>query len=151
MARDGFCAFHPNRVIFAVLPLRLKVPEMPSDAFCCAWALNAFRRDWSEIPSTNPSPNVFIGMRKITLFAASSAAKFGCAKTQPGASERPCVEKRLCTLPSGVPSGLFTKRASRIGPFAVMKDGITFVAPSVFASVTCGLVVGLEPPTAGDM
>jgi hypothetical protein len=86
---DAFCAFQPNRVIFPVLPLRLKVPEMPSEAFCCAWALNAFWRDRSGRPSTNPSPNVLIGMRKMTLLLASSAAKFGCAKTQPGASERP--------------------------------------------------------------
>jgi len=124
---------------------------MPSDPFCCAWAAKAFWRDRSEMPSTNPSPNVGVGIRKMTLFAATCAAKLGCAKTQPGASERPCIEKRSCTPPSGVPSGLSTKRASRIGPFAVMKEGITLAAPLVFASVTCGLVAGLEPPTAGFM
>jgi hypothetical protein len=68
---DAFCAFHPNREIFAVLPLRLKVPEIPNDAFCDAWALKEFSSVRSETPSINPSPNVFIGMRKITLLSAS--------------------------------------------------------------------------------
>jgi hypothetical protein len=148
---DAFCAFHPNRVMFPVLPLRLKWPEMPNDAFCWAWAAKSLWRDWSERPSANPSPNVGGGIRKVTLFSATAAPKFGCAKTQPGASDRPCIEKRSCTPPSGVPSGLSAKRASRIGPFAVMNDGIAFVAPIAFASVTCGFVAGLEPPTAGNM
>jgi hypothetical protein len=71
ISMDMFCAFHPNRVIFPVLPLRLNCAEMPSDALCWAWAETALWRLASEMPSTNPSPNVFIGMRKITLFAAT--------------------------------------------------------------------------------
>src|SRR5882724_1580640 len=49
------------------------------------------------------------------------------------------------------------KRASRTGPFAVMNDGTTLVAPSSLASATCGLGsgrwglsrLGLEPPLLG--
>src|SRR5215468_6350319 len=57
---------------------------MPSDAFCWARAARALWRLESETISTNPSPNAGGGMRKMTLFSASAAAKFGCAKTQPG-------------------------------------------------------------------
>ena len=42
------------------------------------------------------------------------------------------------------------KRASRTGPFAVIKRGILFVAPSATAMVICGLLAGLEPPMAGN-
>src|ERR1700720_1751103 len=41
------------------------------------------------------------------------------------------------------------KRASRTGPLEVIKDGMVFLAPWALASVTCGLVNGLVPPTAG--
>src|SRR5580704_8301623 len=68
----------------------------------------------------------------------------------PDASERPVITKRSCTPPSGVPSGLRMNRASRTGPLAVMKRGILFVAPSAVAIAICGLLAGLEPPTAGD-
>src|SRR5262249_34181847 len=74
--------------------------------------------------------------------------KSGCLMLQPAASERPVITKRACTPPSGVPSGLRTKRASRTGPLAVMNDGTTFLAPCAVATATRGLVVGLEPPAA---
>src|SRR6266849_4067675 len=131
------------------LPVRLKLPEMPNDLLCCALAAKAAWRPESGTASTNPRPNVGVGMRKMALFAATAAAKFGCWMLQPGASERPVMTKRSCTPPSGVPSGLRTKRTSRTGPFAVMNDGTVFLAPPVVAAATCGLVGGLEPPAAG--
>ncbi|MGB8627948.1 MAG: hypothetical protein WCD69_00970 [Xanthobacteraceae bacterium] len=57
--------------------------------------------------------------------------------------------KRSCTPPSGVPLGLSTKRASRIGPFAVTNDGTTFVPPFKVATATSGLVAGELPPVIG--
>src|SRR5258705_3906821 len=68
---------------------------------------------------------------------------------QPAASERPVITNTACTPPSGVPSRLRTKRASRTGPLAVTNDGTTFLAPCAVATATWGLVAGLEPPTAG--
>src|SRR4051812_36026884 len=68
---------------------------------------------------------------------------------QPGASERPVITNRPCTPPSGDPSRLRTKRASRIGPLAVMNDGTTFFAPIKVATATCGFVAGLVPPIVG--
>jgi hypothetical protein len=68
---------------------------------------------------------------------------------QPGASLRPVITKRSCTPPSGVPSGLLTKRASRTGPVAVTKGGNVFIAPCAVATWTCGLAAGLDPPTDG--
>src|SRR5580704_7814204 len=87
-------------------------------------------------------------------------AKFGCARLQPGASDRPVIVYRSCTLPSsGAPNWLEVamKRASRTGPLAVMNDGTVFLAPSRVASATCGLGTGtcglvspgLLPPIAG--
>src|SRR6202167_2333752 len=63
--------------------------------------------------------------------------------------------KRPCTPPSGVlvrlPFVLVVnlKRASRTGPFKVMKDGIVLLAPSRFATAICGFTDGLEPPNPG--
>src|SRR6266571_1147909 len=68
---------------------------------------------------------------------------------QPAASERPVITNRLCTPPSGDPSRLRTKRASRTGPLAVTNGGTTFFAPIKVATVTCGFVVGLVPPIVG--
>ena len=59
------------------------------------------------------------------------------------------ITNRLCTPPSGDPSRLRTKRASRIGPLAVMNDGTTFFAPIKVATATCGFVAGLVPPILG--
>src|SRR5712671_3684140 len=122
---------------------------MPNDLLCCELAAKVAWRPESGTASTNPRPNVGVGMRKMTLFAESAAAKFGCVMLQPGASERPLMTKRSWTPPSGVPSGLRTKRASRTGPVAVMKDGAVFLAPAAVATATCGLVGGLDPPAAG--
>src|SRR6266849_9717870 len=68
---------------------------------------------------------------------------------QPGASERPVITNRPCTPPSGDPSRLRTKRASRIGPLAVTNGGTTFFAPIKVATATCGFVAGLVPPIVG--
>src|ERR1700704_1158495 len=68
---------------------------------------------------------------------------------QPTASERPVITNRLCTPPSGDPSRLRTKRASRTGPLAVTNGGTTFFAPIKVATVTCGFVAGLVPPIVG--
>src|SRR5216684_111401 len=68
---------------------------------------------------------------------------------QPAASERPVITNRLCTPPSGDPSRLRTKRASRTGPLAVMNGGTTFFAPIKVATATCGFVAGLVPPIVG--
>src|SRR3981189_2260554 len=68
---------------------------------------------------------------------------------QPGVSEPPVITNRLCTPPSGDPSRLRTKRASRIGPLAVTNGGTTFFAPIKVATVTCGFVAGLVPPIVG--
>ena len=67
---------------------------------------------------------------------------------QLGASVRPVITKRACTLPSGTPL-LFLKRASRIGPFAVINQGIVFVAPFKWATSGRGFCAGLVPPIAG--
>ena len=37
--------------------------------------------------------------------------------------QRPTTVKSWCTPPSGVPSGFFTKRTSRTGPYWLIKDG----------------------------
>src|SRR5262249_19993877 len=132
------------------LPLWLKLPDMPNDPLRCAPAAKVACRPESGTASTSPSPNVGEGIRKMTLFAVTAAAKFGCAMLQPGASARPVMTKRSCTPPSGVPFGLFTNRASRTGPFALMKDGTVFFAPFAVATATCGFTGGLEPRVAGS-
>jgi len=71
-----------------------------------------------------------VGVRKITLLAATWAAKFSCTMLQPDAlpveSERPVMTNRACTPPSGAPPDCVLKRASRIGPFEVMNAGGVF-------------------------
>src|SRR6266542_2305918 len=67
----------------------------------------------------------------------------------PGASIRPAIVNRFETPPSGVPSGLSLKRASRTGPFAVMNHGTLLAPPASVASATCGLSAGEVPPVAG--
>src|SRR5215831_2929132 len=91
MSNDLFCAFQPKRVMVPSLPLLLKEPPIPSDARALAVALRLSIKAWSGVASTSPSPNIGVGMRKITLFCASAAAKFGWARLQPGASERPRI------------------------------------------------------------
>src|SRR5208282_2939408 len=96
-------------------------------------------------------------MRKITLLAANWAGKSGCRRLQPGASVLPAMENRLCTPPSGLPSGCWMNLASLTGPFAVINDGIVFHAPISAAAAICGFGwgtwglagLGLDPRVAG--
>ena len=133
----------------AVIGAVLNCPEIPNCDFKKPFAAKFVWRARSDTFSTNPRPKVGVGMRKMTLFAASSAAKFGCAILQPGASGRPVMTYSSCTWPSGVPSGLRTKRTSRTGPFKVINGGTIFWACSKVATATWGLIFGLVPPTAG--
>src|SRR5205085_5928320 len=106
----------------------------------------------SGVASTRPRPKVGVGMRKITLLPATWEAKFGCPRLQPGASVRPAMVNKSWTPPSSGPVGLAgslglvkvvdTKRASRTGPLAVMKEGTVLRAPSRVANATCGLGTG---------
>jgi len=41
------------------------------------------------------------------------------------------------------------KRATRMGPLAVMNGGTVFCAPCRVATAICGFCDGLEPPIAG--
>src|SRR5882724_8968403 len=106
--------------------------------------------------SITPAPKTGVGMRKMMLLVAWACAKLGCGRLQAPASPRPVMVNKSSTPPLGalvlgLPFELKKKgkRASRTGPFAVTKDGMVFLAPSALASVTCGLVKGLVPPTAG--
>src|SRR3954463_1978204 len=102
--------------------------------------------------SISPLPNVGVGIRNTTLFCVTAAAKFGCGMLHPGASARPVMVKRAWTPPSRivfVGGFVYLNRASRIGPSAVMNDGGTLDAPWFFATATCGLTRGADPPTAG--
>ena len=103
----------------------------------------------SGMLSISPAPNTGVGMRNTTLLCASSVAKSGWLTLQPGASVRPVIVNRPCTPPSGEPSALRTKRASRTGPFALRNDGSLLVAWLSFANATCGFTLGLVPPIAG--
>ena len=113
-------------------------PRIPRPAFAAALAARLARIAESGICSIRPAPNTGVGMRKITLWLATCVAKSGCASVQPVAPTRPVIVKSAWTPPSGVPSGLRTKRASRTGPFAERKDGMMSVPPSAFANAICG-------------
>src|ERR1700687_1524554 len=67
---------------------------------------------------------------------------------QPGASVRPVITKRSCTEPSLTPL-LFLNRASRTGPFCVIKHGTVFFAPFQVATQITGFCAGLDPPSSG--
>src|SRR5215472_6733160 len=91
--------------------------------FCC--------RVESSMLAISPVPNTGVGIRKMMLFAARAALKLGCPRTQVPASARPLTVNRSSTPPLGlfvlaVPLGLKKngKRASRVGPLAVMKYGV---------------------------
>src|SRR5262245_13639337 len=92
-------------------------------------------------------------MRKMMFLAATCASKSSCLALQvlalPVESTRPLITNKACTPPSGEPSGFFTKRASRTGPFALIKAGTVSVPPSLLANATWGLTDGLDPPAAG--
>src|SRR5881396_2391622 len=55
----------------------------------------------------------------------------------------------LWTPPSRLPSGLNLNRASRTGPYSVMKKGTRSVPPSFEENATCGFTAGLLPPVPG--
>src|SRR5579872_708330 len=121
------------------LGLVLNDPPMPSAAFCDAFAARLAASAESGVFSTRPRPKSGVGMRKLTLLAATSAAKLGCARLHPaGASERPAMVKRLCTLPSSGALMLLglveMKRTSRAGPLGVRNEGTVFLAPLSVAS-----------------
>ena len=82
---------------------------------------------------------------------ASCVAKSGCGEIAARrASVRPVMVNSACTPPSGLPSALLTKRASRTGPLAAdERRHRVLVAPSLRANATCGLTAGLVPPMAG--
>src|SRR5580704_9683995 len=94
-----------------------------------------FKRVESSRFSISPVPKVGVGIRKMTLFSATAVAKLGCGSAvllvQVPASERPVTVNRSSTPPLGElvftePLALKKKgnRASRVGPVAVMKDGM---------------------------
>ena len=113
------------------------------------FAARLLRMAVSVMDSTNPRPNVGVGMRKIILRVL---LKSGWRMEQPaGLSLRPTMVKMPCTPPSADPSGLRTNRTSRIGPSGVMKLGMWLAGAMNEARANCGLVLGgLDPPTAGN-
>src|SRR6266851_7895751 len=62
----------------------------------------------------------------------------GLGQDASGGPRPPVMVAVLCTPPSRVPSGLNLNRASRTGPFSVMKNGTVSVPPSFLANPTCG-------------
>ncbi len=128
---------------------------MPSAALTDALTFWLARMVASGICSIKPAPKTGVGIRKMTLPAASCRSKFGCGILHPVASPpsstRPLMTKSACTPPSGVPSACRLKRASRIGPLSVTNDGTVLRAPNAVATAICGFVAGLVPPIAGWM
>src|SRR5579872_775619 len=155
MCSDLFCAFQPKRVIVPSLPLRLNPPAMPKLLLrLAAWLFN---RVESSRFSIWPAPKTGVGMRKMRLLAACAALKLGCCRLQAPASARPVTVNRSSTPPLGalvlaVPSALKKKgkRASRVGPFAVIKNGVVSLgATPVLTNLNWGFTAGPVPPTAG--
>src|SRR6516225_6733049 len=129
---------------------------MPSRAFMEGSAFIFFRIAVSGTASMSPAPNTGVGMRKMMLrfppwpvIGFPAGPKFGWAMLQPAASARPVMTKRLCTAPSGVPSGFRLKRASRIGPLFVMNHGNVFFAPLSVATAIRGFGVVLLSQKSG--
>ena len=86
--------------------------------------------------SIRPAPKVGVGMRQMMLLVCCAKAKLGCCRLQLPASDRPETVNRSSTPPLGALGLGFPlasknkgKRASRVGPLAVMKDGIVLVLP----------------------
>src|ERR1700733_6525304 len=86
--------------------------------------------------SINPAPKTGVGMRKIMSFSCWAVAKLGWGMLQLPASERPETVNRSSTPPLGelvftLPFALKKngKRASRVGPVAVMNDGSVLELP----------------------
>src|SRR5882672_10295029 len=72
-------------------------------------------------------------------------------EASPPASTRPLMTNNECTPPSRCPLDKNLKRASRIGPLALMNVGRMFLAPSAVATVACGLTGGDDPPCVGKL
>ena len=106
-----FWAFQPNRAIVPSLPFRFGRPEIPNAALSDALALRLARIVLSEICSISPAPKVGVGIRKMTLPAASWPSKSSCGIGQPPASAvpsfRPLMTNSAWTPPSRVPLGLY--------------------------------------------
>src|SRR6516162_10358390 len=106
--------------------------------------------------SIRPAPKVGVGIRNTMLrlppcpeTGSPAGRKDGCAMLQLlPASLRPVITKRLCTPPSATPL-VWTKRASRIGPFCASNQGMRFIAPDSAAMANSGFTGGLDPPTNG--
>src|SRR5437879_86465 len=92
---------------------------------------------------------MMFGLPPWPVTGSPAGRKLSCAMLQPTASLRPVITNRSWTLPSAVPSGCCLKRASRIGPAAVMNQGTTFFAPVRVATAISGLEAGLVPPGPG--
>src|SRR5580704_6831635 len=139
------------------LPLWLKVPLIPR--LLRAWAAWFAIRVESSMFSIRPAPRTGVGIRKMTLFVACAWAKLGCGSLQLPASDLPETVKRSSTPPFGaLVFGLPNwskkngKRASRVGPLAVMNDGMALVEPLTMPlpiTWNWGLFAGPVPPTAG--
>src|SRR6202451_1595296 len=141
MCSDLFCAFQPKRLMVPSLPLWLKAPLTPK--LLLRFTSSLFNKVESSMFSIKPEPKVGVGMRKITSFSDTAVAKLGCGSVvlllHVPASERPVTVYRSSTPPFG--SLVFTvplvlkkngKRASRVGPLAVMKDGTVFPGATPF-------------------
>src|SRR6516164_7411124 len=129
---------------------------MPNCALCGAFARMFARIAESGIASMSPAPNTGVGIRKMILgFPPCPVSGFPAGKKlgglilQPGASLRPVITNIACTSPSAAPLEPRLKRASRMGPFAVMNHGTEFLAPLSVATAISGFRAGLDPPAAG--
>src|ERR1700677_1474394 len=102
----------------------------PTSANCTAISVESSKF------SRRPAPKVGVGMRKMMLFADSAAAKLGWGKLHLPASDLPETVYRSSTPPLGAfvfadPFELKKKgkRASRVGPLAVINEGIVLFDP----------------------
>src|SRR5207245_2742090 len=101
--------------------------------------------------SMSPAPKTGVGILKMMFRLRTWVSKSSCLMLQPGASLCPAITNRAWTPPSREPSGLNWKRASRIGPLAVMNDGkpLPTNPRSEVILATSGFTAGLVPPVAG--
>lgn len=91
------------------------------------------------------------------LLAAFAALKLGCDRLQVPASPRPLTVNKSSTPPFGLlrfaePLLLKKngKRASRVGPVAVIKNGVVSLgATELPANANCGFIAAPVPPTVG--
>src|ERR1700691_4916806 len=144
MCSDLFWAFQPKRLMVPSLPLWLKVPETPKLLLrFLAWLFNRVESSRSSI---RPAPKVGVGIRKMMLLYCPAVLKLGCGRLQLPASGRPVTVNRSSTPPLGafmlgVPFELKKNgnRTSRVGPLAVIKDGVVLpgATPSL-ANRNCG-------------